>query len=106
MKITEKQKLYKKLGVPSPEDIEAFNDYLRENNEVLEETEDWILIKNRYIDNQLVLFSKRVAELHELGGFELGEMADILKKYKHGMWYRNAVEDRSIPDRLHLHIKL
>ena len=41
-----------------PTEKEAFNQYLRDNNTLIYENEDWIVIKNSYIENQLVIFSK------------------------------------------------
>lgn len=97
---------YKNLPHPSKEP-EAFNQYLKDNNEVITENYYWILIENSFIENQLVLFllsaKSYFSELNEL---ELRNLQMILHHYKDKHIYINADKDKSVPNRLHLHIKL
>jgi len=84
-----------------------FNNYLRQNNRVLNENTNWILIKNRFIDNQLVCFAKlEITELKQVSRAAYLDLVDIIDKYKDNHIYINSIKDKSIPDRLHLHIKL
>lgn len=104
---------YNNLPHPTKEP-EAFNQYLRDNNEVVQENAFWIVIRNSYLKHQLVAFCK----------FPVGKAADIndvikaplLSRYQAFLWifteyddhhiYVNKLKDRSVPDRFHVHIKL
>lgn len=90
-------------------ELVPFNQYLRENNIVVKETPYWILIKNSFINNQLVLFTKlNKRYLYEVYNVSeaYAELIDYLEEYKHNHIYINADKDKSVPNRLHLHIKL
>jgi hypothetical protein len=99
---------YKNL--PNPEiEVEEFNEYLRKNNEVIFENNSWIAIKNSYIDNQLVIFCKfNVKYITNLTNNALVDLRLVLSGTntagKH--IYINADSDKSVANRLHLHIKL
>lgn len=97
------------IGLPNP-DIEPikFNNYLIQNNEVVADSNYWILIKNSYIDNQLVLFCKQpIKYLTELDWNSFKQLKLFLEKFAKGKEvYINADEKKSVPNRLHLHIKL
>lgn len=94
--------------LPNPAiDTEGFNQYLRDNNKVLFDCSSWILIENSYIPNQLVLFSAlNRMYLSDCLTAELESLADILQDYNGKHIYINADKDKSVPNRLHLHIKL
>ena len=94
--------------VPSPtREPLAFNEYLLLHNEVLWVSEHWILIANSYIEHQAVMFAKRnVRYIHQLKQKELADMADILKEFKGKKMYINSEKDKSIKNRLHIHIKI
>ena len=95
---------YKNL--PKIDSLE-FNQYLRDNNILVLETEYWILIRNSYIDNELVCFIKSFKRyLYEADANEIMELFEILKTYKKKGCYINADNDKSVGNRLHLHIKL
>lgn len=97
---------YKNL--PNPEtQIEEFNQYLRDNNLVLDENRSWILIRNSYIENQLVLFSKLNRKyFYEITHSELDDLSDFTLTYWNKHIYINAEKDKSVADRLHFHIKI
>ena len=97
---------YKDVPDPEKEPME-FNTYLAKNNEVVYEGRYWILIKNSYVKNQLVLFSteskvRYLSQLSYPASFEL--FAILLAFAENKSVYINKDEDKSIPDRLHLHI--
>lgn len=107
---------YKNLPHPTKEP-EAFNQYLRDNNEVLAETDYWIVIRNSFIKDQLVAFCKLpVATFQEYAlswtdtvkerNLMLCEPYSIMGMHKKDYIYINAEVDKSVPDRLHFHIKL
>jgi len=96
------------VDLPDPiKEWEEFNSYLREKNLVFCENEYWILIKNSYIDDQHVLFCKLpFSSVYEINNDMMKAMLDILGPYGCYHWYINACKDRSVPNRLHIHIKL
>lgn len=103
-KIFCKKRKYKNLPNPNTQ-IEEFNEYLRKNNELIRETKNWILIKNSFIPNQLVLFNKNnLKYLSEISIDEFVELKFILKDYDEKKFYVNAAKDKSVPNRLHIHI--
>ena len=100
---------------------EGFNEYLRNNNVVVEESEYWIIVNNSFIKGQLVAFSKLpVADAKELYAADVVllsgrpnfqvrteailELGKILSTYPDKKVYINALEDRSVPNRWHIHI--
>ena len=97
---------YKNLPHPTDEP-EKFSQYLRDNNEVLHEGDFWILIRNSYEEDQLVLWLKRPAEyMGEIFMFEWADLDTYFKIHKDNYWYINNRSRKSVPNRLHLHIKL
>jgi hypothetical protein len=98
---------YKNLPNPTTEPKE-FDEYLRKNNELILETDFWILIKNSFIENQLVCFSKNpyAQGIGDLLKEELIDLQNILSAYQEKHIYINALENKSIPNRFHVHIKL
>lgn len=92
--------------VPSPNNAEEFNQYLRDNNEVVLENNCWILIENSYIENQLVLFCKEnMKTFSSLTPMATKELLKIMDMFNDKHIYINAHKDKSVPDRLHIHIK-
>lgn len=97
---------YKNLPNPDTQ-IEEFNEYLLNNNTVINEGTYWILIQNSYISGQLVLFAKQPRKyLHDCTADELQEMVNMLADYCKHYMYINADHNKSVPNRLHIHIKL
>ena len=94
---------------PPPEQVQKFNQYLEEHNEVLDENNDWVLIKNSYEKNRLVLWYKYNARyLIELDDIALIRLRNIIENNyleSKKMWI-NADKDKSVPQRLHLHFKI
>lgn len=90
---------------------EAFNQYLRDNNEVITENIVWIVIRNSYIKDQLVAFCKfpvkNISEYKDID-YLSKESAFywIFEEYSGKHIYINADKDKSVPNRLHIHIKL
>lgn len=107
-------------NLPDPiTECEEFNQYLRDNNKVVREGEYWILIENSYIPNQHVAFCKLPVRdfddymLHALESQVYSDKEDLLFEpimlfaaNNNEHIYINATKDRSVPDRLHIHIKL
>lgn len=94
-------------NIPHPDEIKAFNEYLKENNEVVYQNRHWLVIKNRYIKKQLVAFIKTKRHfITDCTPSELTSLAPIIKKYKHNHIYINSAQEKSLPNRLHIHIKL
>lgn len=97
---------YENLPHPSFERVK-FNKYLRDNNEVLTSCKSWIVIKNSYIENQVVIFSTQDKKyITELSPLELVEMTKMLLPYRGKEVYINSDANKSVPNRLHIHIKL
>lgn len=107
---------YKNLPHPSRE-VEAFNQYLRDNNEVVGELDYFLIIKNSYIPRQFVSFCKLpVKDLKQLFDYT-EDKSDLWNKVRNEFLahfitygdkhiYINEPKDKSVPDRFHLHIKL
>lgn len=109
--------------MPNPaEKPEAFNQFLRDNNRVVRESDYWLMIENSYEstkDNiQYVVFCKLNVKdmdeyyIHLLQTETFSDREDmfaevimILAANNNDNVYINAIEDRSIPERLHIHIK-
>lgn len=105
-KLFHKKRRYKNLPNPNTH-IEEFNEYLRKNNKLIRETKNWILIKNSFIPNQFVLFNKNnLKYLTEISIDEFIELKFILKDFEEKKIYVNAAKDKSVPNRLHIHICL
>lgn len=102
-------------NLPDPElDVEGFNQYLRDNNVVVKENEHFIIIENSYIENQLVAFAKvSVKDASDYQNYPFENQLQALKDYL-GIFadypqchnYINAILDRSVKKRFHIHIKL
>jgi hypothetical protein len=99
-------------NLPDPTEFpEEFNQYLRDNNKVILENLMWIVIQNKYIENQLVAFCKYpISNIHEYEQIQYPsrDLAFywLFKHYSGKHIYINADEDKSVPNRLHFHIKL
>lgn len=95
-------------NIPDPKlDVKKFNLYLVNNNEVVFFSAKWIIIKNSYIEGQLVCFClDNVAYYGDLDEVALYGLKRILQEYKDNHVYINATKDKSVPNRFHLHIKL
>jgi hypothetical protein len=86
---------------------DEFNQYLVDKNEIVQYRGNWLIIENSFIKNQLVVFClDNVRYFHELWEEDLVVLQNILRRYKDKHVYINADKDKSIPNRLHLHIKL
>ncbi len=104
---------YNNLPDPTNEP-EAFNQYLRDNNEVVEEIPLWIIIKNSYIKDQLVAFCKLpVKTMLEYTTKTPATMSEqyanfiaLFLVYEGKHIYINADKDKSVLKRLHFHIKI
>lgn len=97
---------YKNLPDPNKK-VKEFNQYLLDNNKVIGEYIHWILIKNSYIKYQYVLFCKLNRKyLGDISVAESMELHDILSLYKGKEIYINPDHLKSVPDRLHLHIRI
>lgn len=104
-------------NLPHPiHEPEKFNQYLRDNNIVVLELEYFLIIRNSYIKKQNVAFCKLpVSDLEEvlylLGSSKealqdfTADFISIFMAYQKRNIYINAKEDRSVPDRFHIHIK-
>jgi len=96
------------INLPNPQkESLQFNQYLYNNNIVLQQSKYWILIENKYILKQLVVFSLLPRKyLIECNHLEVIDLFTILSAYKEKHVYINKDKDKSIPNRLHLHIRL
>lgn len=112
-------RIYKNLPHPKKQ-AEEFNQYLRDNNDVVKETDLWIVIENSYIKDQRVAFCKlpvRDAKEYFMYAMKtdspdtiyfnlLREFAIIFMAFNGKHIYINSDQDKSVPDRFHLHMKI
>ena len=97
-----------KIQPPDPiEKWGEFNVYLRTHNEVIKDNANWILIENSYIPGELVLWSVwPYTDIADLSPQSLLSLPEMLEPYRDNYKYINANKDKSVPNRLHIHIKL
>lgn len=83
-----------------------FNQYLRDYNNVIFESRYWLIIENSYIMNELVCWHKTVGVeyIWHLGWKSFYEIQQILRHFQEYKVYINSNVDKSVSNRLHLHI--
>lgn len=96
------------IDLPDPDnDPDGFNNYLISNNKVVNKLHDWIVIENKYIPKQLVIFCLQPKSyIYQLNEREWLALRSIMFIYASKHVYINSEKDKSIPNRLHLHVKL
>ncbi len=97
---------YKNLPDPQKQ-VREFNRYLLNNNKVIENTKYWVLLKNKFIKNQLVIFAKMdVKYLNDIDQQHFESLKKILEPYKKQRVYINSDKEKSVVNRLHVHIQI
>lgn len=96
------------LKLAPPHDSMTFIDFLRDKNNIVYESECWILIENikyHVTDHpHYTLFPKEYArEWADLTSYEVKEFRMIMNKYDGWFKYENTKEKKTI-DRLHFHV--
>ena len=96
---------YKNLPNPQKQ-VREFNRYLLDNNKIIKNTKYWVLLKNKFIKNQLVIFAKiDVKYLVDIEHKHFESLKEILKPYKKHRVYINSDKEKSVVNRLHIHIQ-
>lgn len=95
---------YQDLLKTAPEDhfSEEFIDFLRTRNEVVEETENWLIIKNCKNENDYTAFWK-MEGYRNYTLLAYGNLMQLLKKYEDREWKIKAPHKRSVK-LFHVHL--
>lgn len=99
-----KEEEYQELLKQAPQDhfSDEFIQFLRDNNEVVEENENWLIIKNCKDSNDYTAFFIRDIWKNVYKMF-LMDMPDLIKKYENREWKIKAPHKRTVK-LFHVHL--